>query len=230
VQGTVPPPHRTDALYDSVRDLQYAKPLLRGWLHLACFVACLLLGSRLVARSDGAGEVSAAAVYAISATALFGTSAVYHRGSWTIAWSSRLQRLDHAMIFMLIAGSATPGYLLGSSGGYRVIGLSTLWTLTLVLINVHLMWMRAPERLVGSAFLGLGGVAALSLPAIWQHAGAAPAALIVAGGALYITGALCYHRRRPDPLPRVFGYHEVFHACVGAAAACHYVAITVYIF
>jgi hemolysin III len=173
--------------------------------------------------------VSAAAIYTGSVSALFGTSALYHRGNWSPKWSRRLQRLDHTMIFLLIAGTATPAFLVAAPGGYGLTCLIVLWTLTLTATTVHLAWMHAPEKLVGATFLLLGWTACLALPAIWTRNGVAPALLIVAGGLLYSIGAISYSRRRPDPSPGVFGYHEVFHAYVCAAATLHYLAIALFI-
>ena len=104
-----------------------------------------------------------------------------------------------------------------------------MWSLTLTAAAVHMAWMGAPELLVGATFLGLGWMAGLALPWVWIHAGAAPGALMLAGGLLYTAGAISYHRRRPDPYPSVFGYHEVFHAYVCAAATCQYIAIALFI-
>jgi hemolysin III len=218
-----------DALYDARRGVFYAKPLLRGWLHLFWFEASLVVGTLLLVRAHGPARIAAIAIYAASVSALFGVSALYHRGNWTAAWSRRLQRADHAMIFFLIAGTATPAFLLATPGGLGLAGLIALWTLTLAGAVLHLMWMHAPERLVGAIFLGLGWVAGLALPGVWINVGVVPATLMIAGGLLYTAGAISYHRRRPDPRPAVFGYHEVFHAFVCAAAACQYVAIAVFI-
>jgi hemolysin III len=216
------------ALYDARRGLWYARPALRGWLHLAFFEASLVLGTLLIIRAAGAAQITAAAIYAASVSALFGTSALYHRGTWSAAWSRRLQRADHAMIFFLIAGTATPAFLLATPGLPGLVGLIALWTLTLAATVIHLAWMNAPERLVGATFLGLGWVAGLALPGVWIHAGAVPGALMITGGLLYTAGAIAYHRRL-DPVPAVFGYHEVFHAFVCAAAACQYVAIALFV-
>lgn len=218
-----------DALYDARRGVFYAKPALRGWLHLLWFEASLVLGTLLLIRAHGPARIVAVAIYAASVSALFGVSALYHRGNWTAAWRRRLQRADHAMIFFLIAGTATPAFLLATPGGLGLAGLTALWTLTLAGALLRLVWMHAPERLAGTIFLGLGWVAGLALPGVWINAGVAPATLMIAGGLLYTAGAICYHRRRPDPRPAVFGYHEVFHAFVCAAAACQYVAIAVFI-
>jgi hemolysin III len=224
-----PRPRSANALYDARRNVFYVKPVLRGWLHLLWFEASLVLGTLLLARAHGPTRIVAIAIYAASVSALFGVSALYHRGNWSAAWSRRLQRADHAMIFFLIAGTATPAFLLATPGWPGVAGLIALWTLTLAAAGLHLAWMHAPERLVGATFLGLGWVAGLALPGVWIHAGVAPAALMIAGGLLYTAGAISYHHRRPDPRPAVFGYHEVFHAFVCAAAACQYVAIALFI-
>ena len=227
-----PPAHlppTADALYDARRDVWYTKPVLRGWLHLVWFGASLVGGTLLLARAHGATRVVAAAVYAASVSALFGISALYHRGNWTAEWRRRLQRLDHAMIFFLIAGTATPAFLLAVRGAFGLACLIVVWALTLAAAAVHLAWMNAPELVVGGAFVGLGWVAGFSLPGVWIHAGAAPGALMLAGGLLYTAGAIFYHRRLPDPYPSVFGYHEVFHACVCAAAACQYAGLALFI-
>jgi hemolysin III len=205
------------------------KPLLRGWLHLISFEASLVLGTLALARAHGAVRITAIAVFAASVSAMFGASALYHRGSWGAAWHSRLQRLDHAMIFLLIAGTATPVFLIATHGAVRVASLVTIWTLTLTAGAIHMTWMNAPERLVGGTFIGLGWVAGLALPEVWLHSGATAGALMLAGGVLYTAGALSYHRRWPNPSPAVFGYHEVFHVFVCAAAACQYTAIALFI-
>ena len=212
-------------LYDAGRDLHYKKPMLRGWLHLIWFAASLVVGALLLARVQGAMRMTAVAIYAASVSALFGVSALYHRGNWTAAWSRRLQRLDHAMIFFLIVGTATPAFLLAAPGDFGRDCLIAMWTLALAAVVVHLAWMHAPEIVVGATFVGLGWAAGLSLPGLWIHAGVAPGALMLAGGLLYTAGAISYHRRRPDPYPSVFGYHEVFHAYICAAATCQFIAI-----
>jgi hemolysin III len=217
------------ALYDARRDVHYAKPALRGWLHLLWFGASLVFGTLLLARAHGAVRITAAAVYAASVSGLFGISALYHRGNWTATWSARLQRLDHVMIFLLIAGTATPAFLLAVRGTLGVACLIVMWALTLTAAAIHLMRMRAPEAVVGATFVGLGWVACLALPGVWIHAGVAPGTLMMAGGVLYLVGAISYHRRRPDPYPTVFGYHEVFHAYVCAAATCQFIAIALFI-
>jgi hemolysin III len=215
--------------YDSRRDLHYAKPLLRGWLHLAWFEASLVAGTLLAVAAQGARQLVAVLVYAACLSGLFGISALYHRGDWSPRASRRLQRADHVMIFLLVAGTATPVFLLGVPGSYGVVCLVVLWSVTALGVGTRLARMDAPEWLVGGALIGLGAVNLLALPAVWISAGAGAAVLVVAGGVLYVVGAVGYHLRRPDPFPAVFGYHEVFHAFVCAGATCHFVAVALLI-
>ena len=212
-------------LYDARRGVYYAKPVLRGWLHLLCFWASLAGGALLLVRAHGGAQITAAAIYSASLSALFGTSALYHRGTWTAVWLLRLRHMDQAMIFFLIAGSATPAFLLCAPAGVGLACLIVMWALTLTAVAVRLTRAAVPEVAAGVVFIGLGCAGGLALPWVWIHAGAASGALLLAGGLLYIGGALAYHRRWPDPYPSVFGYHEVFHTCVCAAAACQYAAI-----
>jgi hemolysin III len=223
--GSGQPRSGTAVHYDSRRGVHYTKPLMRGWLHLLWFEASLVAGTLLVVAAHGARQVVGVGIYVGCLSGLFGVSALYHRGHWGPVASRVLQRADHAMIFLLIAGTATPVFLLAVPGTYGLVCLIVLWFLTAVGIGTHLARMNAPEWLVGGAFIGLGTLNALALPALWTNVGVAAAILATAGGLLYITGAAAYHRRRPDPFPSVFGYHEMFHAFVCAAATCHYVAI-----
>ncbi|MDX6204261.1 MAG: hemolysin [Frankiales bacterium] len=209
----------------SVADSDPVKPRLRGWIHLGLFEVSLVVGTLLIVAAHGPRSATATAIYAVSLSGLFGASALYHRGNWSAVVKRRLQRIDHAMIFVLFAGSATPLFLLAVPGAYGVVCLGVLWALAAVAASVHLLRMHAPDWVLACALAGLSGVGALALPGVWQHVGVAAAVLVVIGGALYVIGALSLHRHRPDPWPSVFGYHEVFHAYVGAAAACHYVAI-----
>jgi hemolysin III len=214
-----------DLLYDARRGVYYARPVLRGWLHLLCFGLSLAGGSLLLARAHGAAQITAVAVYSAALCALFGTSALYHRGTWTSAWRLRLRHLDQAMIFFLIAGTATPAFLLSAPAGFGLACPIIMWTLTLTAVAVRLAWPGAPELVAGVLFIGLGCAGGLAMPWVWIHDGAVSGGLLLAGGLLYIAGALFYHRRWPDPYPSVFGYHEVFHIYVCAAAACQYAAI-----
>lgn len=224
-----PGARRPTELYDSVRDIYYVKPLLRGWLHLVWFVAALVLGSLLIIAAHGAREVTATAVYVPGVAGLFGVSALYHRGNWSRVWSALLQRADHAMIFVAISATATPAYLLACPGTFGKIGLTVMWAITAVAVGLHMVWMDAPEMLVGAAFVAVGAASGLAIPDVWIHAGIAPALLLIAGGVLHGIGAISYQRRSPDPVPTVFGYHEVFHAYSCAATACQYAAIAMFL-
>jgi hemolysin III len=214
-----------DGFYDARRGVHYTKPVFRGWLHLLWFEASLVFCTLLLVHAHGATRIIAVAIYAASVSALFGISALYHRGNWTETWRRRLQRLDAAMIFFLIAGTATPAFVLAMHGALGLTCLIVLWALTLTAAGIRMRWMNGPERLVGATFLALGWMGALSLPAVWIHAGVAPGALMLGGGLLYTIGAISYHRRWLDRYPSIFGYHEVFHAFVCAGAACQYIAI-----
>jgi hemolysin III len=211
-------------LYDARRGAYYTRPALRGWLHLLCFWPSLAGGALLLARTHGTAQI-AAAVYSASLSGLLGTSALYHRGTWSGAGRPRLRHLDQAMIFFLIAGTGTPAFLLSAPAGAGLACVIAMWALTLTALAVRLAGARTPELVAGALFVGLGCVGGLALPWVWVHAGIASGMLFLVGGLLYIAGALSYHHRWPDPYPSVFGYHEAFHFCVCVAAACQYAAI-----
>ena len=202
----------------------YVKPTWRGWLHLVWFELALVAGTVLILNVPSSERVPTT-IYAATVAALFGTSALYHRGTWGLSMHRLLQRLDHAMIFLLIVGTATPVFAIAVQGRLSAVLLVGIWTLTSLALVTHLIWMHAPELLVGATFVGLGLLGTAALPAVWQYAGVVASLLVAAGGTLYITGAVLYHRRSPDPSPNVFGFHEVFHAFVCAGATLHYVAI-----
>jgi hemolysin III len=216
-------------LYDRDRNLHYNAPMLRGWVHLLFFEVSLVVGTVLIAAAHGATETFAAAIYAATVSGLFGVSALYHRGRWRQPARRVLQRADQVMILLLIAGSATPAFLLAVTGRAGVTGLCVLWALALTAAACRIVWLNAPPRLVGAAYLGLGWIAGIALPAVWIRFGIAPVVLLTTGGLLYTVGALVYYRRRPDPIPAVFGYHEVFHAFVCAAATCQFLATALFI-
>jgi hemolysin III len=216
-------------LYDVERGLHYVKPRLRGWLHLAAFEAALVLGTLLIATGQGARQTVVAAIYAGTVCGMFGTSAVYHRGTWTAQANARLQRLDHLMIFLVIAGSATPPIAICVAAPESWIALAVLWAVTLTAATIRTANMSVPEWLAGAVYITLGTAAGGAIPAVWTHSGVAPALLFLGGGLLYIAGAVGYHRRWPNPRPDVFGYHEVFHLYVTIAAACQYVAVACFL-
>jgi hemolysin III len=217
-----------EQIFDVKRACSYAKPRLRGRLHLIWFALCVVLGPLAVVRADETTRTVALAVYASTLVGLFGTSALYHCGRWSVGTRHRLQRLDQVMIFFLIAGTATPEFLLALPGALGQVATALMWLTTIIITTVNLGWPGAPENLVGGAFILLGWAAGVALPAVWVRFGVTPVILIASGGLLYTVGAVVYHRRRPDPIPSIFGYHEVFHAFVCVAATAQFVAITLF--
>jgi hemolysin III len=201
------------------------KPRLRGVSHKWAFFVSLLTGSLLLVLAPGGKAAIAVAIYAVSLSALFGTSALYHRVTWRPSARRWMRRLDHSMIFLLIAGTYTPFCLLVLNGGIANTVLAVVWGGALGGIVLKLVWIDAPKWLVAAVYVALGWVAVAATPQILDHAGAVALGLILAGGLLYTAGAIVYALRKPDPAPAVFGYHEVFHALVIGAAALHYAAV-----
>jgi hemolysin III len=204
------------------------KPRLRGVLHQYAFFVSLASGTLLVLLAATTTASVAAAIYAASVSALFGISALYHRITWTTAARRRMRRLDHAMIFLLIAGTYTPIGLLVLEGTLATVVLAVVWGGALAGIVLELAWTRAPRWLGGTVYLALGWVAVVAMPQLFARLGVAGGLLIVAGGLAYSAGAAIYALRRPDPAPAVFGYHEVFHLLVIAGVAAHFLAISLY--
>ncbi|HET6909979.1 MAG TPA: hemolysin III family protein [Mycobacteriales bacterium] len=219
----------SELLYDISRGVHYERPLLRGWMHLVCFEAALVVGTLLIVTAHGARETAIAAVYAATVAGMFGASALYHRGRWGPRARAALQRLDHMMIFLVIAGTSSAPLAVCLPSPYSWIALAAMWLLTAVAAAARHARMHLPEWLAGAVFIGLGWAAGAAVPAVWVHSGVGPAVLLIVGGLLYTLGALSFHRRWPDPAPAVFGYHEVFHLFVSVAAACQYVAIACFL-
>jgi hemolysin III len=206
-----------------------ARPRLRGRLHQAGFVAACLAGAALVATADGQ-RLLAAAVFASSAAAMLGASALYHRVTWSTTRARLvMRRLDHAGIYLLIAGTYTPVGLLSLHGTLQRVVLAVVWSGAAAAILTKLCWVQAPKWLSAVLGLALGWVAVAALPQLSVTAGPAAVALLGAGGLAYTAGAIVYARRRPDPVPTVFGYHELFHALTLLALACQYVAIAFFV-
>jgi hemolysin III len=205
------------------------KPRLRGVFHEWAFPVAVLAGIGLVlAAPDGRARI-AAAIYAFSLSALLGTSALYHRVNWRRPEIRRwIRRLDHSMIFLLIAGTVTPFAVLVLHGAFANAILIAVWAGAAVGIVVELIWVEAPKWASALVYVVVGWIGALAFPAIAIDAGIGAAALIAVGGGLYTAGAVVYARERPDPNPAVFGYHEIFHVLVLAAAATHFAAIAIY--
>ncbi|MET7608746.1 hemolysin III family protein [Streptomyces avermitilis] len=201
------------------------KPRLRGWLHAGVFPLALVGGIVLVAVSRSAAAVAACSVYALSACLLFGTSAVYHRGTWGARGEGVLRRMDHANIFLIIAGTYTPLAVLLLPGGEQLVLLAVVWAGALAGIAFRVLWIGAPRWLYTPCYIVLGWVAVFYLPDFAGTGGTAVVALVIAGGLLYTAGAVVYGLKRPDPSPAWFGFHEVFHALTIAAFTAHYTAI-----
>jgi hemolysin III len=204
------------------------KPRLRGVFHQYAFFVSLAAGTLLVLLAATARAGVAVTVYAVSVSALFGVSALYHRVTWTGPARRRMRRLDHAMIFLLIAGTYTPVGLLVLQGTLATVVLAVVWAGAAAGIVLELAWTGAPKWLGGTVYLALGWVAVAAMPQLFARLGVAGGLLIVAGGLLYTAGAAVYALRRPDPVPTVFGYHEVFHLLVIAGVAAHFLAISLY--
>jgi hemolysin III len=198
--------------------------------HQWAFVASILIGIALVLSAPSARARLAAAIYAVSVAALFGSSAVYHRVAWRSPGARRwMRRLDHSMIFVLIAGTFTPFALLALRGALADALLIAVWAGAAAGIVLKLAWIDAPEWLVALVYVLLGWLGVAAVPTLIATLGTGPAALVTGGGVLYTVGAVVYVRKRPDPVPAVFGYHEVFHVLVIVAAALQYAAIAFFV-
>jgi len=205
------------------------KPRLRGVLHQYAFFVSLASGTLLVLLATTVRASVAAVIYAASVSALFGVSALYHRVTWTGPVRRRMRRLDHAMIFLLIAGTYTPVGLLVLQGRLGTVVLAVVWGGAIAGIVLELAWAGAPRWLGGTVYLALGWVAVVAMPQLFARLGVTGGMLIVAGGLVYSAGAAVYALRRPDPVPAVFGYHEVFHLLVIAGVAAHFLAISLFV-
>jgi len=202
------------------------KPKLRGVSHEAAFFVSLFLGAGLIIAAKTPKATLAVAIYAVSLSALLGTSALYHRVNWTRPNVRRwMRRLDHSMIFFLIAGTYTPFALLVLNGPLADAILVVVWIGAIAGAIVEMVWIDHPKWVAALIYLSLGWVAVISFPELWDSMGTTGTLLVAAGGLLYTAGAVVYAIQRPNPNPRVFGYHEVFHALVIAAAAAHFAAV-----
>jgi hemolysin III len=187
-------------------------------------------GVALVLAAPSGRAALATAIYAVSVAGLFGASALYHRISWASVKARRwMRRLDHSMIFLLIAGTYTPFALLALRGTLATVILIVVWSAAAAGIVLKLVWIDAPKTLVAIIYVALGWVAVAAFPELIARLGVTATALVAAGGVLYTVGALIYAFQRPDPVPAVFGYHEIFHALVIVAAALQYAVVAFYV-
>lgn len=214
-----------EALEVGREKLAAMRPRLRGVSHQWACVVAAVAGAVLVLRAPSARATTVALVYAVSLVGLFGVSAVYHRVTWRPDVRRWMRRVDHSMIYVFMAGSATPVALLVVGGTLGTVLLCVAWGGAVVGVALNLAWIDAPRALKAAGYVALGWVGLLALPKIATVLGAPATALFLVGGVIYTAGAVIYARRRPDPIPRVFGYHEVFHALVILAAAVHFVAL-----
>jgi hemolysin III len=204
------------------------RPRLRGVVHQWSFFVALIAGATLVALAPAGRATAASAIYAVALAGLLGTSALYHRGTWQPRARAWMRRLDHSMIFVLIAGTYTPFALLVLHGDLARIVLIAVWAMAGAGIVLNLIWWNAPKPVTAAVYISTGWIAVLAFPQLWSGLGPIGFGLIVLGGILYTAGAVVYARRRPDPKPAVFGYHEIFHLLVIAAAACQFAAVAIY--
>ena len=223
--------HGLDSLAESVAEV---KPKLRGWMHLGITPLTLAAGIVLVVLSPDATTRWGSAIFGLSALVLFTVSAIYHRGTWSPRVHGVLRRFDHSNIFILIAGSYTPFALILLEGTQRTVRLATVWTGAILGVLFRVFWTDAPRWLHTPIYLALGWAAVFFLPGFAHGAtsrlgtpmAVAVLVLVAVGGALYTLGGVVYGFQRPDPWPRHFGFHEVFHTFTILAFAAHYVAVS----
>ncbi|MFP5348004.1 MAG: PAQR family membrane homeostasis protein TrhA [Actinomycetes bacterium] len=220
-----------DSVVDSVvgsleNAAETVKPKLRGWIHLGSFPLVVAAGAVLVALAPTTRARVAVAVFGLSAALLFGISALYHRGSWSPRTHGVLKRFDHSNIFLIIAGTYTPfAVLLLPRGPGRTL-LWAIWVAAVAGVLFRIFWVTAPRWLYVPAYIAMGWVAVAFLPSFLRAGGPVVLALVVLGGLLYTAGGVIYGLKRPNPSPRWFGFHEVFHVLTVAAFVSHYVGVS----
>jgi len=208
-----------------VKSAVATRPRLRGVSHQYAFFCSLVLAVVTICMAPTTRAAIAAGVHTASVTTLFGVSALFHRVTWSANARRWMGRFDHAAISLLIAGSFTPFGLLALSGTFAVVLLATVWSGALAGIGLHIFWIDAPKWLSATLYVVVGWSGVFAMPELLANVGWAPTALLLVGGLLYSAGAVVYAIRRPDPVPTVFGYHEVFHALVILAVSAHWAAI-----
>jgi hemolysin III len=213
------------AIATGATSLDLVKPKLRGWLHAGTFPVAVAAGIVLVSVADTAQARITCAVFALTAAMLFGTSGLYHRGNWGPRGEAVLRRLDHANIFLIIAGTYTPFATL--LFGVDSPLLWVVWAGALAGICFRVFWIGAPRWLYTPVYVALGWAAVFYIPDFLREGGVTVLVLIIVGGALYSLGAVVYGLKRPDPSPRWFGFHEVFHAFTLAAFTTHYIGVSI---
>lgn len=202
------------------------KPKLRGWLHAGFTPLALLGGIGLIVFAPTLLGRIGGAVYLLASLALFGTSAAYHRGNWSPKVRAAFRRVDHANIYLFIAATYTPLGLLLLGGGSRVLLLTLVWTAATLGLLFRVFWISAPRWLYTLLYIAMGWAAMGWINQFWAVGGPVVVGLIILGGLIYSFGAIVYARKSPNPSPKWFGFHEVFHLCTILAAGCHYAAIS----
>jgi hemolysin III len=210
----------------TLADNRGERPLLRGWLHAGALVAWLIGGPFLIAAGPDAGAKAALSVYVVAMLIMFGTSAGFHRVRWSAPAWRRMRRADHSAIFVGIAGTSTAVAGLALTGWSQVVMLSLVWGGALVGIVLRQVWLDAPQWVVAVPYVAVGWCSLVVAPQLVRGLGAAGFFLMLGAGLAYTVGALVYAAKRPNPWPRVFGFHEIFHACtvIGAGLFAYVVA------
>ena len=202
-----------------------SSPVCRGVLHEVAFFVSLVSGAALVVAAPTAGSALVMLVYAVSISLLFGVSALFHRHTWGPVGRRRMRRADHSTIFIAIAGSYTAVAGIALTGWARTAVLCIVWGGALVGITLRQLWLDAPKWVIALPYVVVGWAAVVVLPQLFRALGGAGFTLLLAGGLAYSAGAVVYALKKPNPVPGVFGYHEVFHACTVVGAVLHYVVI-----
>lgn len=206
-----------------------ARPLMRGTMHLVVAVLAPFGLVLLLLLADSPRRYVGASIFATSMTLLYTTSASYHLAPWPPRLRRIMMRIDHSMIFVLIAGTYTPFCLVVLSNAWGIPMLSVVWSLAGAGVLLKVRWPTAPRKLSVGLYLGLGWIGLIAAPAVATSMTAAALLMLIVGGLFYTVGAITYAMRKPDPFPSVFGYHEVFHALVIAGSAVHFVLIAAYV-
>ncbi len=218
-------PVKTQEKSASTTSNALAKPKLRGWLHAGMTPIALAAGLVLVVLTPTVPGRAAAAIYTVGLLILFGNSALYHTGPWDDRTRAIFRKLDHSNIFIFIAATYTPLTVQLLTGDSRTRLLIVIWACAVVGVLARVLWMSAPRWLYTALYIAMGWVALWWMPDMIRAGGWWVVGLVVAGGVIYTAGAIIYAIKRPNPAPRWYGFHEIFHSCTILAAICHYVAI-----
>ncbi len=204
------------------------RPTMRGWLHAGALVATLVAGPLLISDAPNGWDRFVLTVYVVSLVGLFGVSAAFHRINWSQAGRRRMRRADHSTIFIAIVGTYTAVAGLSLTGWAQALVLTLVWVGALGGITLRQVWLDAPKWAIALPYVVVGWSAMAVLPQLLRHLGGGGFTLLLVGGVFYTAGAIVYALKRPDPFPRVFGYHEIFHACTVVGAVLQFTAIAAF--